>query len=146
MKITTRPATIQDKEFARDVHHLAYRDVVERQFGTWNEAIQDQVFENKWAHARFTILLVDEEPCGVVDVENQTEEIHIHELVIHPHFQGNGIGTVFLQQVIDRSKSQNVPAKLRVLLKNRAIALYQRLGFREFDSTETHILMEWSDN
>ena len=146
MKITTRPATIHDKSFAREAHHLAYRDVVVRQFGPWNETVQDQFFENKWAHARFAILLVDGEPCGVADVENQTEKILIHELVIHTHFQEKGIGTVFLQQVIERAKALNVPVRLQVLLKNRAIALYQRLGFREFDSTETHILMEWNEH
>lgn len=37
LRITSRPATDADTDFARDVHHAAYRDVVIRQFGTWDD-------------------------------------------------------------------------------------------------------------
>ena len=48
MQVTTRPAQDADTPFARAVHHAAYRDVVERQFGPWNEAAQDQYFATGW--------------------------------------------------------------------------------------------------
>jgi hypothetical protein len=41
MKYSPKPLTFLptiDVEFARSVHHQAYRDVVERQFGLWNLA------------------------------------------------------------------------------------------------------------
>ena len=34
-----------DFEFGRFVHHAAYQDVVTRQFGSWEEKIQDGFFE-----------------------------------------------------------------------------------------------------
>jgi hypothetical protein len=34
--ITRRRATAADTAWARRVHHAAVRDVVERQFGTWD--------------------------------------------------------------------------------------------------------------
>ena len=45
MNVTRRPAREPDTEFARQIHHLAYRDVVERQFGPWVEADQDNFFQ-----------------------------------------------------------------------------------------------------
>ena len=41
MLLERRPATSSDTEFARISHHAAYRDVVRRQFGAWDEALQD---------------------------------------------------------------------------------------------------------
>lgn len=48
MILERRPATSSDTEFARTTHHAAYRDVVSRQFGAWDEALQDRLFEEKW--------------------------------------------------------------------------------------------------
>ena len=42
--IDRRTATSEDFELARSIHHRAYRDVVLRQFGAWNEEEQDQFF------------------------------------------------------------------------------------------------------
>ena len=41
MLLERRPATSNDTEFARISYHAAYRDVVCRQFGAWDEALQD---------------------------------------------------------------------------------------------------------
>jgi hypothetical protein len=38
VEITTRQAAAADTDFAREAYHAAYRDVVERQFGPWDEA------------------------------------------------------------------------------------------------------------
>ncbi len=41
MEITLRLAGEDDKDFCRRTHHLAYRDVVMRQFGGWDDGQQD---------------------------------------------------------------------------------------------------------
>ena len=44
MKITTRPITREeDFTFGRGVHHAAFREVVERQLGTWDPHFQRRV-------------------------------------------------------------------------------------------------------
>ena len=49
MKLGRRPVAQADTEFARNAHHQAYHDVVVRQFGTWDEALQDKFFDGDWA-------------------------------------------------------------------------------------------------
>ena len=49
LAITRRAATVADRAFACRTHHLAYRDVVERQFGAWVEEQQDGFFQSSWA-------------------------------------------------------------------------------------------------
>ena len=64
MKIDTRPATVADTGFARDVHHTAYHDIVVRQFGPWDEEDQDRRFLADWKDASFVIIQRDSVDCG----------------------------------------------------------------------------------
>ena len=59
MNVRTRPATIADLDFARRAHHAAYRDVVTRQWGQWEEELQDRFFGKDWGDARFDVIMVD---------------------------------------------------------------------------------------
>jgi GNAT superfamily N-acetyltransferase len=143
MKITLQPARVEDTTFARTIHHLAYHDVVVHQFGTWDEDVQDGFFGADWAKYTFEVIGVDGSLCGYACIEDRAGDVHVRELVIHPAYQGRGIGRVILQQTMARAKGRGVPVRLGVLLKNRARVLYERLGFRETGRTDTHILMEW---
>lgn len=144
MKLEMRAAQERDVDFARLAHHAAYRDVVERQFGPWDENAQDDFFVADWDTRTAEIILADGSPCGYCIVERRSEDIHARELVIHPDFQGQGIGSLFLRGLQDEARRRSVPVRLGTFHENRAVELYARLGFREIGSTETHVLMEWT--
>jgi len=145
MNITKRPAHEDDTDFACFVHHQAYRDVIVRQFGVWEEEAQDEFFKNSWDPPAYEIILCDGIPCGYTRVEVRGSDLHVRELVILPQFQGQGIGSQILRGVIESAKVRHVPICLETQHTNRAAELYHRLGFREFGRTETHILLEWSN-
>ena len=144
MELATRPARASDTEFARQVHHRAYRDVVERQFGRWVEQEQDRYFTRGWTSSAFEIVLCAGMPCGYMCVEDRERDIMVRELVLLPAFQGRGIGSALLREVIERARRRHVPVRLGALHENRAINLYRRLGFHDLGRTETHILLEWT--
>ena len=143
MILERRPATSSDTEFARTTHHAAYRDVVSRQFGAWDEALQDRLFEEKWIPDKFEIVLYNGNPCGFFSVEDHPDHIYISEIVITPQFQGRGIGSRLFNKEMQRGRETKSPLRLQVLRENRALELYRRLGFKECDTTETHIRMVW---
>ena len=145
MNITKRPGHDTDTAFARSVHHQAYRDVIVRQYGVWEEEAQDEFFKNSWDPPAFEIILCDLIPCGYARVEDCGDYINVSELVILPEFQGQGVGSQILRGVIECAKARRVPIRLQTQHANRAVNLYLRLGFREYERTETHILMEWSN-
>ena len=145
MLLERRPATASDTEFARMSHHEAYRDVVSRQFGAWDEALQDRLFEEKWIPDQFEIVLCDGNPCGFLLVEDRPDHIYISEIVIALQFQGRGIGSRLLNEEMQRGRETKSPLRLQVLRENRAIELYRRLGFKECGTTETHTHMVWED-
>jgi len=138
-----RPATDADRAFARRVHHLAYRDVIERQYGAWVEAQQDGFFESSWDSVPHDIILVDGEPCGYVSIEDRATDVHVRELVLAPDYQGREIGSAVLRTVIEGARARGVPVHLGTHLANRAAKLFRRLGFRQIGTTDTHFLFEW---
>ncbi len=142
--VSQRPATLADMDFARSVHHRAYRDVIERQYGSWNEAIQDGYFDSAWSTETHEIILLDGARCGYSCIESQNDAIYLRELVIDPDFQHRGIGTRIIRDVIDRAITHGVPVRLRTHIVNRAANLYRRMGFQETERTESHLLLEWN--
>ena len=144
MTVSKRQATEADRDFVRSVHHRAYRDVVERQYGRWDETVQQKYFETAWVAAAHEIVLCDNLPCGYCAIAFLAGEILLQELVIDPAFQGRGIGTHIIEQVISEAIARGMPVRLQTHLVNRAAELYRRLGFRESGRTGTHILMEWN--
>ena len=144
MHVTRRPALETDADFARRVHHRAYREVVERQFGLWDEAQQDRFFDGDWRAGGFEIVLCDGVPCGYLCVEDRPDDVHVREIVLLPEFQGRGIGSRLLSDVIAHARQRGVPVRLGTHHQNRAQRLYRRLGFREIGRTGTHLLFERS--
>jgi ribosomal protein S18 acetylase RimI-like enzyme len=144
MKITMLPALDADTEFARVAHHRAYRDVVMRQYGTWDEKAQDRFFMDSWAPGMFEIILCDGVPCGYICVEDRGTDLYVRELIILPEFQGKGIGSQIMRGVFGRASIRQVPVRLETQRNNRAAELYRRLGFREYGQAESHFLMEWN--
>jgi ribosomal protein S18 acetylase RimI-like enzyme len=143
--VVRRAATDADRAFARHTHHLAFRDLVERQYGTWVDDQQDGFFESSWAAMPHEIVLSDGAPCGYVCVEDCSDHVHLHELVLKPDYQGQGIGSAVLDLVMEHARARRVSVRLRTSRANRAASLYRRVGFREVGTTNTHLLFEWSD-
>lgn len=142
LMITKRPATDADTEFARTVHHTAYYDVIVQQFGSFNEKMQDDFFFKSWKPETHEILLSDGIEAGYISIEYFPDHIVAHELVLLPEFQGKGIGSKLLKEVLEEAKIKHIPVQLRVLKKNIAQDLYRRLGFKDIGENETHIHME----
>ena len=139
--IRTRAAQVADHAFLKDLHHSAYREVVTRQFGKWVEADQDAWFEEKLSEVTYRIIELDDTPIGALSVVDAPGHVFLAELQIAPEFQNRGIGSTIVREEVDRAKALGRPIRLRVLLQNRAVALYERLGFTVTGETETHYLM-----
>jgi ribosomal protein S18 acetylase RimI-like enzyme len=143
MQVSRRPATTDDIDFARRTHHAAYHDVVERQFGPWDEAQQDAFFARAWERAAHEIVLVDSVAVGYCAIEDHPEAIQVSELVIHPSHQGRGIATALLRDLQASAAGQSKAIRLGTFHQNRAQELYVRLGFTRVGTTPVHVLMEW---
>ena len=141
-----RPATPTDYAFLRDLHHRAYREVVTRQFGVWDERAQDEWFEKGLSEAEFFVVEVGATPVGAIALKRDMDGLHLVELQILPEHQGRGLGSALLGATLERARSDGLPVQLRVLHENhRARQLYERHGFVVTGTIATHYLMQWAD-
>lgn len=142
--ITYRPVDRErDLEFARQIHHAVYRDVVTRQFGSWNEEMQDRFFEEEWWATPFQHILFEGKSVGLVSVGPKDDYRFINEIMVVPEYQGRGIGSFVLRDQIAEAERQSQPLKLKVLRMNKAQELYTRMGFVPYDESDVFIFMMW---
>jgi ribosomal protein S18 acetylase RimI-like enzyme len=70
-------------------------------------------------------------PIGAIFLERRPDSIYVRELQVAPEFQGQGIGTGVLQQVINDAVAKDKFVALQVAIENLgARRLYERLGFQ----------------
>jgi GNAT superfamily N-acetyltransferase len=142
MRYSLREAKPNDRAFAEALHERCYKDVVIRQFGAWDPEFQKQSFERKWRPDHYQIIVYHGADVGVLSEERRPDHLFLSEIQIDPSVQNQGIGTEILTDLFAWACSLGVPVRLQVLRLSRAIALYQRLGFRCYEQTDTHLLFE----
>lgn len=82
------------------------------------------------------IVLLENEPIGILKVIRNLTEWEISQIQIIPDLQGNKIGSFLLESIISEAKANNIDLKLSVLKMNPALSLYERLGFKISGETE----------
>jgi ribosomal protein S18 acetylase RimI-like enzyme len=125
-----RPATQCDPTFLLDLHRTTMRAVIEKAWG-WDENWQKSDLEKRLAECDVYVLSMASKPIGALFLERRPGSIYVRELQVVPEFQGQGIGTSVLRQVINDAAAKNKCVALQVAIENvGARRLYERLGFQ----------------
>lgn len=88
------------------------------------------------------IILLNENPIGLLKVNENKSGFEIIQIQIDPEFQGKGIGKKIIQSIIDKASSLNLPVELSVLKNNKAKQLYISLGFKIINENEDSFIMK----
>lgn len=141
---TFRHVDDEEAEWLYQLVKEAFRDVVVRQYGTWDEASERASFDRKWLNADFVrIILLNDDRIGAVCLERRDTCDWLDQIVIAAEYRGQGIGTALLGQFIADARTRRKPLQLRVLHENdRARHFYEQLGFVVVEKQENHVLME----
>ena len=124
-----RSASQADYAFLYDLHKTAIRPSVEATWG-WDEAWQQDYFAQKFDANKRQIIMVNGQDVGVFILEKREGAVYIGLIEVLPAFQGRGIGTAVIQDILRQAQKQNRPVMLHVLKTNEAgKRLYERLGF-----------------
>jgi ribosomal protein S18 acetylase RimI-like enzyme len=138
-----RPAHPDDRGFLFDLNEATMREHIERVWG-WDDAAQAAFFESRFRPDGWKIIQADGRDIGVLIVQDDGDEIHLAEIEILPEWQGRGVGSSVVRSLMTEATASAKPLTLRVLHVNqRARALYERLGFRQFEEIETHAYLRW---
>ncbi len=132
MNYTTRPATDADIEWLDPFYEALMKPYVELTH-KWDKT----KFRKSFSPEHTGIIQSDGQDIGMLKVERKNKYIFLGDIQIKKEFQRKGIGSRLISELIQQSKSEGLPIRLRVLKGNPAIRLYQRLGFavaRELDN------------
>jgi ribosomal protein S18 acetylase RimI-like enzyme len=141
MKVKLRPATPGDAEFLYQLLRATMRDYVEQTW-SWDEDWQRAYFDMHFDPAQNQVIVLNGRDIGVISAERREDDIHLSSIYILPAYQGRGIGTQLINDLLAEAFRQGLPVSLRVLKVNPARRLYERLGFVVVDEMDTHYIMK----
>ena len=90
-----------------------------------------------------SIILDGVRPIGRLMISRMEDEIRLVDIALLSEVRGNGIGAKLIADLLVIAQRENKPLRLHVEKFNRALQLYQRLGFRIIEDTGTQYFMEW---
>jgi len=150
MNLRLAPLSPEDEDFIYRLY-ASTRMAEIAGFG-WNQAQQEAFlrmqfnaqkrwYEMAYPGAEYTVILRDEQPVGRMIVLRGTQEFHLIDIALLAEHRGCGIGTALVGELIAESRRAAVPLALQVLKTNRAVHLYQRLGFIRSGEDEMYYQM-----
>ena len=156
-KISLRLATDDDRPFLVRVYggtreeELAVTDWTREQKDAFIEmqfTAQDTYWREHYVGAEFFVIERRREDgstegIGRLYLHGRTQELRLMDIAILPTFRGQGIGTLLLNQLIERAASEGKSLTIHVEQFNPARALYERLGFRRIGEFGAYFLLEW---
>ena len=137
-KFSLRKATTADIDFIFYVRTLTMKSDFEGTFG-WKDSEQYERAADEIDQAQ--IIMLHKEQIGVIKILAKENELHLHQMQILPRYQGKGIGTALVQNLLDRADSQQFSVTLFVLKNARAKNLYDRMGFSVIENNAHNFKM-----
>ena len=150
--ITFRPETDDDAEFLyrlyastreEELKPVPWSDEEKEQFLRQQFGAQTAHYRQHYADADYSIILVDGAPAGRLYLHQRPSDVRIMDILLAPEYRGKGVGTMLLQEILDRAAANGGSVSIHVEQDNPALRLYERFGFRQIDTFGVYLLMEW---
>jgi GNAT superfamily N-acetyltransferase len=129
VSVQVRAATEGDTPFLVRLAGDAYRDLVTRQFGAWDEGVQAASFAAKVERLPFKVGEVAGQRVAAVSSSVHADHVFLNEILVLPEFQNCGLGSELLEREIRGARQLGLPLRLHTLRLNPAVRLFERHGF-----------------
>ena len=139
---STTPYTLNDYDFVYNTKKTVYKQYVQANWGEWNEEKQQEMFNSfiDEYSKDIVIIIKDNHKIGFYHGENiDNNNYEIGNICILPEFQGQGIGTTILKNIISQHNTKNI--HLQFFKQNPVKNLYLRLGFEIIEELPYHFKM-----
>ena len=153
--ISLRPITPADDSFLARVYASSRTE--ELALTGWPEELkadfcrrqfdaQSAYYASNYPGAAFQIIEHDGWPVGRLYVDRWEKEIRIVDITLLPEARGSGIGSKLLGDLQKEARTAGKSLTIHVERFNRALTLYQRLGFQQIEDKGVYLLMEWKES
>lgn len=150
--IVLTPATSEDNAFLLRLYQSSRGDDL-RELGWSEDRISEFLQMQHEAQRAFLatdypnivdqIVSLEGEAVGRLAVEQRPDEIRLIDIALVPEYRNHGLGSHLIRQIQDHAQSARLPLRVQVIRFNRAVGLFERLGFTRTSETGALFQMEW---
>ncbi len=150
--VTLRPVVPDDSPFLFEVYAATRTDelavtgwspVEKEAFLRMQFTAQDAYYREHYPGAALHIVLENDRPAGRLYVHRGATEIRIMDSALLPAYRGRGIGSTLLSALLAEGRQTDMPVSIHVEKLNRALRLYERLGFERIADRGVYWFLEW---
>ena len=150
--VSLRPVTPGDEDFllrvykssrGEDLRGLGWDEDRISEFLEMQYEAQGNFHASDFPNASDEVILLDSQPVGRLIVDRRADEIRLVDLALLPDYRNRGLGSRLIQSLKEEATLQRKPLRLQLIRFNRALGLFERLGFMRTSETGTHFQMEW---
>jgi ribosomal protein S18 acetylase RimI-like enzyme len=140
LQVNLRPATEQDYAFAERLYVETMRPLL-RNLEAWDEVDVLGRFRGSFDVAQVQIIRVDGTDVGFMQTSETEAEINLDQIHLKKGYRSRGIGSRLIGDLLCTAAARNKDLSLAVVHGNRALALYQHLGFQIVGKDATKLYM-----
>lgn len=138
-----RQAGDSDFDLTYAIKENSTRNLIDSIWG-WNHEFQLDYHKKQFIPGKIRIILNNNDEVGFVSAYDSGNTIFIENILIDTRYQGKGIGTKVLTDIITKALQQDKNIELQVLkINERAAKLYKQLHFEIFEETDLHYKMRY---
>lgn len=152
--IFLRAFVAEDESFWREVffdsirEHFALLNLPKNELDALLESqfqAQTTDYRANYPKASNDVILYKNAAAGRVILSRESGDLHLVDIVVLSEFRNLGIGTAILGWLFAESRRSKLPIRFYVEKNNRAVNLYQKLGFKPLADLTSHLQMEWRE-
>ena len=139
-QITFRPACAEDFQYCKRLYFEGMQSIIDEL--KLDRVAQAASFDQQWVRAQVRIVMMDGQDVGWMQTFACEDGLFLAQLFVDGAFQGRGIGTHAMHHLIAEAAAAGQAVCLDVVKINRALRLYERLGFRVVGEEERKFYMK----
>ncbi len=112
--------------------------------GCWSESEERRVVQQSFEAEEARLIVAEGRRIGWMHVRTTGASLELWQLFVSPAHRGQGVGATVLRQLQTQATRLGLPILLSVLRNNRAMGLYERLGFSVHAEGPHHLFLWWS--
>ena len=128
-RYTLRAATEADRAFVLALWRESLGSHVKELFGKWDDAAAYRNCTKK-LNSGLQIIEVGGQAVGILHLSLENDWLSLNEIELVSEIRNRGLGTQVLMDIQAYADANKLNLELQVLVTNRAVRLYERLGFK----------------